>query len=219
MSSAEHAVRIGVRPLASPLPIGLLALTTGSAVLAGDQLHWIPTAQLHAVGWCLLAFVAPLQFTAFVFAVLAHDEGAATGLAVLAGTWAATGVLIVTSPAGPTSRALGVLLCTAAGVLLVPCTVTAASKPLMAAVLAMIAARFALSGAYQLTDAQAVRSASGVLGIVVCALAWYAAAAFALEDAFGRTVLPTLRRHRFPPASASNDADAVAHEAGVRARL
>ncbi len=212
-------VRVTVRPLASPLPIGLLALTTGSALLSARQLHWVSTAQAPSVGWCLLAFVAPLQFSAFIFAVLAHDEGAATGLAVLSGTWAASGLLLVASPPNAANPTLGVLLCAAAGALLVPCAVTVASKPLMTTVLALLAARFALSGVYQLHAVNAVQTAAGVLGVVVSCLAWYSACAFALEDGYGRTVLPTLRARGFPSRSSIDDPDAVAGEAGVRSRL
>jgi uncharacterized protein len=213
------AVRVSVHPLASALPIGLLALTTGSILLSGSQLHWASPSQSSALGWCLLAFVAPLQVSAFVFAMLAHDEGAASGLAVLSGAWAATGLVTATSHPGSRSAVLGVLLCTVAGAVLVPAMVTAASKPLMTVVLALIGARFAITGVYQLNGSTAVETVSGVLGLVVAGVGWYAAAAFALEDGYARTVLPTFRRRRFPPVSAVDDERAVADEAGVRARL
>jgi hypothetical protein len=201
------------------MPVGLLALTVGSIILCGSQLQWVPDGQTAALAWCLLAFVAPLQFTAFVFAVLAHDEGAATGLAVLFGVWAATGVVMLTSPAGSTSPALGILLCAAAGALLVPAAVTAFSKPLMTAVLVLIGARFALSGVYEFGDSSAVRTSAGALGVAVSCLAWYAAAAFAVEDGVGRTLLPTARARPFPPTPATEDPGIATAEAGVRARL
>ena len=52
--------RIMLRPVASPIPAGFLALAIGTFTLAGLQLRWIATGQGHVVWLCLFALVAPL---------------------------------------------------------------------------------------------------------------------------------------------------------------
>lgn len=214
--------RIYLRPLATPLPIGMLALAVGSLVLAGKQLQWISTTQSHMVGWCLLGFVVPLQLIGFVFALLTRDEGAASAMAVLSGTWLATALVTLHGAAGSRSAGLGLLLIAAAGALLVPAAVAAPTKPLIGLVVAVTAARFAITGGYQLGAGSSWQTVAGVVGLVVTGVAWYAAAAFALEAGQRRQVLPTLRRsgHAGPSPEESGDPiGPVTHDAGVRSQL
>lgn len=214
--------RILLRPIATPLPIGMLALAVGSFVLAGLQLSWISTSQGSDIALCLLAFVVPLQLISFVFGYLSRDEGAASGLATLSGTWFAIGLVTLTSVPGSTSGALGLLLIASCGALLVPVAVAASSKPLMATVIAITAARFLLSGVYQLTGSSGWHTASGIVGLVVAGLAWYAAAAFALESGNRRAVLPVFRRrgHAGPdPSSTDQPLGPVEWDAAVRSQL
>jgi succinate-acetate transporter protein len=51
-----------------------------------------------------------------------------------------------------------------------------------------------VTGAYELTTADGWKTAAGVVGLVLCVLAVYAALAMALEDVLDRTVLPIGRR-------------------------
>ena len=60
--------------------------------------------------------------------------------------------------------------------------------------LATSAVRFALTGLYQLTAGSGWKEVAGLAGIVLCAIAAYAAAALLIEDARGSTVLPVGRR-------------------------
>lgn len=213
---------IFLRPIATPLPIGMIALAVGSLVLAGLQLSWITTAQGHMVALCLLAFVVPLQLVSFVFGYLSRDEGTASALGTLSGTWFAIGLVLLGSAPGSTSGALGLLLIAATGALLVPVAVSTASKPLIAAVFAVTALRFLLSGIYQLTGGTGWHTAAGVTGLVVVALAWYAAMAFALEAGRRKAVLPVFRRsgHAGPdPSSGDDPIGPVSHDAAVRSQL
>ncbi|MFL5880453.1 MAG: hypothetical protein ACJ782_10235, partial [Actinomycetota bacterium] len=62
----------------------------------------------------------------------------------------------------------------------------------------------------------------GLVGLLLAALAMYAAWAFELEDTAKRTVLPTLRRGKGAQALHQGLLDQVAevdHEAGVRQQL
>ena len=75
--------------------------------MAGLQLGSIPAAEGQQVALCVLAFTVPLQFVASVFAFLARDGVAATGMGLLSGIWAATALVLLTAPPGSTSNALG----------------------------------------------------------------------------------------------------------------
>jgi succinate-acetate transporter protein len=79
-----------------------------------------------------------------------------------------------------------------------------------AAVLTAAALRFATTGIYELTASAGWRDVAGLVGLVPCAIALYAALALALEDARGETVLPLGRRH---------SARGAMPEAGVREQL
>jgi len=148
--------QVVLRPLASPLPLGLLALAVGSFTVAGLQLSWVPAAGQHMVGMVLLAFVVPLQLL---------------------------------------------------------------SNGLACAVMAMTAARFLVTGVYELSGSRDWMTAAGVMGVALAAVALYAALAFDLEDASGRTVLPTLRRGATHPALSRGKPGELEKEAGVRRTL
>lgn len=216
------APRIFLRPIATPLPIGMLALAVGSIMLAGLQLRWVASTQGHMIALCLLGFVVPLQLISFVFGYLSRDEGTASALATLSGTWFAIALVTVASAPGSTSGGLGMLLVAASGALLVSVAVTASSKPLISLVLLVAAARFLTSGLYQLGVGSSWRTVSGVIGAVLTGLAWYTAMAFALESANRKAVLPVFRiPHRSGPApsSTAEPIGPVAHEAAVRSQL
>ena len=216
------AAQVFLRPIATPLPIGMIALAVGSLVLGGLQLSWISTTQGHMVALCLLAFVVPLQLVSFVFGYLSRDEGTASALATLAGTWFSIGLVTLAAVPGSTSGGLGLLLVAATGALLVPVAVAAASKPLVSTVFAVTALRFLLSGIYQLTGGGSWQTASGVVGLVVVAAAWYTAIAFALEAGHRKAVLPVFRRrgHAGPdPSSGDDPIGPVSHDAAVRSQL
>lgn len=211
-----------LRPISSALPLGFLALFSGSLMLSAVQLRWIPAAQSHTVAIGVLAITVPLQLLGCVFGFLGRDPACGTGMGMLGGTWAAVGVSTLVSPPGRADAGIGVVLVTAAGGLLVPTVVGAAGKVLVAVVMGGAAARFAISGGYELTGSPAWEHSSGLAGVAVAALAGYAAAAFELEGAQGRTVLPIGRWGRGRQAVTGDFADQtadLAHEAGVRHQL
>ncbi|MGH2892715.1 MAG: hypothetical protein ACRDPM_05525, partial [Solirubrobacteraceae bacterium] len=94
----------------------------------------------------------------------------------------------------------------------------ASSKPLPGAIFAGAALRFAAAGVYQLSTIIFWEHAAGVLGLLVTALALYAALAFELEGQREHPVLPTFRRGRAAAAirdGAGSD-HRLATEPGVR---
>lgn len=102
---AQDATRIMLRPIASPLPVGFLALFVGSLLLSSLQLHWVPAPERHEVAIGILAFTVPLQLIGCLYGFLCRDVIASTGLGVLGGTWATLGVTLVSSP--PSARSPG----------------------------------------------------------------------------------------------------------------
>ncbi len=142
-------------------------------------------------------------------------------MGVLAGTWATAGYVTLTSAPGSTSQGLGVVLLTAAVAMLVPAS-AASGKLVAAGVMGLTAARFAVTGLYELTASPAWKTTAGVTGLVRAGAALYAAAGFELEDAKRTTVLPLLRRgpgRQAMHGGVANQLDGVAHEAGVREQL
>lgn len=214
--------RIVLRPIGNPLPLGFLALAGGTFVVSGLQLSWVGPTGGDDVGLVLVAFVAPLQLLASVLGFLARDVVAGTGMGVLAGTWLAVGLVTFRAPPGATSEALGLLLIIAAVAMLVPASAAAAGKLVPAAVLATTALRFAVTGVYELVDRPGWADAAGVIGLILCGLALYAALALTLEDTRRSTVLPLLRRGAGARSLGGDLADQlgrVEREAGVREQL
>lgn len=218
----ESIARVVVRPIASPLALGFLALAIGSFVLAGLELGVVSVDQSSVVALVLVALVAPLQFIAMIYGFLARDAVAATGMGILSATWATVGIIMLTQPPGAISSGKGLLLLASAVALLVPAATGFTTKAVAGLVMITAAARFALTGAYQLNGIDGVQTAAAILGFVLSGIALYAAFAFELEDSKRRTILPTLRNNmgrRAMQGDLSDELAQVRHEAGVREQL
>lgn len=106
--------------------------------------------------------------------------------------------------------------------MLVPGAAAVAGKLVPAALLATTAARFATTGIYQLTASGTWEDIAGVVGLVLCALALYAALAMALEDARRATILPLGRTglgRESLGGSFAEQVQRIEREAGVREQL
>jgi uncharacterized protein len=211
--------RVFLRPIGSPLTVGMSGLVVASIVESGYDLGWIPKAQGLDVGLILLAVPFVLQLLATIFSYLARDgaTGAATG--VLATSWLALGLLHVASPKGHTSGAFGLMLLSSGGVLALSAVAVCSAKPLPGCVFLLAGLRFALAGVYELSVAGVWQDVAGIVGLFVAAVAAYCVLAFELEGQQHRPVLPTLRRGRGAVAVGDDVAgqlDGIAREAGVR---
>lgn len=215
------ATRVVLRPLATPMPLGFLALMLSTVMFAVVELGWIPVTQSREAALVAVVLTAPLQFLASVMGFLSRDPVAATGMAILSGTWALIGISTLLSPPGTTSPGLGVLLACAGVAMMIPAS-AGKSKKVAAGVMALAGTRFAITGGYELTDARAWKLAAGAAGLLLAAAALYAALGLELESANRRTILPLGR-----PASAEATvrgegpfkAEELAGEPGVRPRL
>jgi uncharacterized protein len=222
LRAVEHAARIVLRPIGNPLPLGFLALAGATLVVSGLQLAWLQQEEGRQVALIVLAFVFPLQLIASVFGFLARDVVAGTGMGVLAGTWLSIAMIKLTSEPGATSDPLGLFLLLAAVAMLVPTAAAATGKLVPAAVLATTAVRFATTGLYEITASDTWKHVAGVTGLVLCALAVYAALAMAIEDARRQTLLPIGRRGLGAASVGGNldeQLERIEREAGVREQL
>ncbi|WP_328854026.1 GPR1/FUN34/YaaH family transporter [Microbispora hainanensis] len=234
-------VRVVLRPMGSPLPLGFLGLAMATTAFAVVELRLVSAAQAHIAALAVLLFTAPLQFLVSVLAFLARDPVAGAAMGILSGTWAVVGAVTLTSAPGTSAPgtsapgtsapgtsapgtadpALGVVLLTAAAAMLVP-ALAGLPKLLAAVVMTISATRFALTGVYELTASPEWRTAAGVAGLVLAAAAYYAALAFELEDTHGRALLPVARLGRARTALRGDLGDqtkGLAREAGVRDQL
>lgn len=216
----QRVVRIVVRPMASPLPLGFVGLAGGTIALSAQQLGWVPAQQSHMVAVAALLMAVPLQLVASLVGFPSRDPAAATAMGTLAVSWATVGVLTLLGPPGSRSPVLGVMLLFATGAVLVSAVVAAPTKGLVAVVLLVAAVRFAVTGVYEYVGGRAWELAAGWIGLALCVLAVYAALAMELESMRKRPVLPTLRHGAGRAALAGADGLGPVHrEAGVREQL
>jgi uncharacterized protein len=214
--------RVMLRPIAGPLALGFFGLAAATFVMSGLQLGWVDSTEGKQVAVCILAFTVPLQFAASLLGFLARDGVAATGMGVLAGTWAVIGLVTFSAKPGSTSDALGLFLLLAGVAIWAPASAAFVSKLVPALVLSIAGLRFLVTGVYQLTSNEAWEDTAGVIGLLLAAFAIYAAYAAELEDVLKRPVLPLGRRGRGESAVRGTYAEQianVAHEPGVRQQL
>lgn len=214
--SHTHVV---LRPIGSPLPLGMSGLAIGSFVESGFDLHWVNAAEAHQVGLILLAVPFPLQLLACVLAYLARDGTVGAALGVLASSWLAIALIHVTANPGQTSAALGLMLMASGGALSLSAIAASQSKRLTACVFMTAGARFMIAGVYLLSRNGAWQTVAAVLGLLLTAAAGYCVLAFELEGQRHRTVLPTFRANSGAAAirdDFTTQVDEVEHEAGVR---
>ena len=219
--STEQPYRIVLRPIANPLPIGMLALLVSTSSVAALQLGLVPTDQSQVVGRAVVAIALVLQLPGAYLGFQARDPAAGTGMAVLGSTWLVVGLTLAFGTPGEPAPGLGMLLLAAAAALFVPIAASIA-KPVTVLVLGTSLVRFAVTGVAQLTGSAGWETAAGVLGLALGAVALYAAMAFELEDVHQRSVLPLGRTgpaHHAMEGGMREQLSGIENEAGVRQQL
>jgi succinate-acetate transporter protein len=223
LAPSSTVARVTLRPIASPLPLGAFALVPAGLLLSGMQLGWFAQSDARTVAFMILGFAVPLQLTASVFAFLGRDALVGTGFGLFTGIWLAFALTQISGSVGPTSKVLGVffLACAALFVMMAGGGILG-GKAAAGAVVIAGAARFLLSGLYELTESTGVEHAAGIVGLVFVAVALYVGTAALLEDSAHRTVLPIGRRGRARDALEGDlpaQLNVLEHEAGVRDQL
>lgn len=212
-------VRIVLRPIGTPITVGMAGLAIASLVQSGLDLHWIAPTQGRDVGFILISVPFLMQGFASVLSYLARDGAAGAALGILSTTWLGYGLIHLTASPGSTSGALGLLLLAASGTLLFSGLAVTVLKPLIGLIFVVEAARWAVAGIYQLSHIHSWQHAAGIIGCVVTGLAGYGAVAFELEGEMHHPVLPTLRRANGRTAIEAGfeaQTQGVINEAGVR---
>ena len=218
----RQRVVISLRPIGAPMPIGLFGLAAATFVLSGLQLGWVEPGEGKKVALVLIGFSFAAQLLAAVLSFLGRDGTVATAMSVLALSWLVVGLFLNTSPPGSTSDVLGLFLIFSGTAMAMTGLSATASKLVPAAVFLLAALRFLATAAYELSGGTGWERTAGVLGLVLFALALYAAWAAELEDALGRTVLPLGRRGKGKVAvhgSLLVQVKEVPTEPGVRTKL
>jgi succinate-acetate transporter protein len=219
---AAERVSIGLRPIGTPIALGFFGLAAATFVLSSLQLGWVEPAEGRNVALALMGFAFLAQGTAAIFSFLARDGTAATAMGVLGLTWLVVGLVMLTSPAGSISDALGIFLLFSASAIALTGLTTMLSKVVPAVVFLVASVRFVLVAIYELDGGTAWKHAAGIAGLVLFALAMYAAWAAQLEDAVGKTVLPMGRHRKGKVArfgTLLEQVKDVPHEAGVSTQL
>jgi uncharacterized protein len=219
---AEAVFRVVLRPIASSLPLGFFAFMVGTVLLTVLELRWVPDSEAGQLMVLVLAFVVPLETISGLFAFLARDSGAATGLTALGAAWTATALTVFRGKPGTLSVPLATFLLALTAILIVMAAASVQGKPLFGLLLLAGAARFALTGAYQLTGSVPVEQAAGWLGAPIAVFALYGGLALLLEEGSQRMVLPLGRRGRARASlegSFARQVHQAEQEAGVRRQL
>jgi succinate-acetate transporter protein len=216
---AYGQTRVVLRPIATPFPLGFLGLAAASTVFSASELGFVPSADRIETGILILAIAPVPQLVASLLGFSARDAVAGTGLGTLAWTWAAIGLTLLTAPRSP---ALGMALFVSSPALLLSSWIAGRQKVTPALVMLAGSIRFLLTGIYEVSGVDALKTASGVAGLVLAGLAVTAAAALEVEDSLGRPFAPTLRRgegRRALQDGLGAQVAGTAHEAGVRRTL
>ncbi len=213
--------RVMLRPTGNPLPLAFMALAIATVGFSALQLGIVAPAEEHVIALAVLVLTVPLQLLSSVIGFGARDSIAGTGMAMVSGVWAMIAVSTLLSEPGSSSPALGILLQVAALALLVPVSASR-GKVLASMVLVGSAVRFSVTGISHLSSAPAWEVAAGILGMLLGALALYAALGFELEESAHPVQLPLTRRKAgLEPFrdSLEEQVDQIASEAGVRRQL
>ncbi|MDI9883709.1 GPR1/FUN34/YaaH family transporter [Streptomyces sp. HNM0645] len=215
----RRMARINLRPIASPMPLGFYTVAIASVIVGCFQLGVFEEDAHRAVGLAILpAFV--LQLLVGWFAFGARDVLAATLMACFSGLWLASSLTLALDPPGG-MRVLGVLNAVFALFALLMASVAGRKRALWL-VLCTAVPRFAVAALANLTGASWLGTVSGLLGLLLAAVALYTAFALMLEDMRGEQVLPIGRSgpaHRAVEGDLSVQLRDLERQAGVRRTL
>src|SRR3954454_25076817 len=140
-------VRVFLRPIGTPIALGMGAILIGTVMLSGLQLEWLKGAdEQQTVGFIGLAAAFPLELLASVLAFLARDALAGTGLGLFSGIWSVTGLTLLTGQPGATNDGYGMFLILAAIGLVLLLLSAGTSRLFFGALLTTGSARLLVSG-------------------------------------------------------------------------
>jgi uncharacterized protein len=180
-------LRIVLRPMASPMPLGFYTVAIANVLVASLQLGIIGAGERRDVALLILPAFA-IQLIVGIACIAARDSIAATLMASFAGTWLADALFYLFGTPGSSSAyaVFSFTFCVFVAML----AVAARPKAALFAVLVVASPRFLVSGLAAATGNADVSKAAGCLGFLLAAVAIYTAFALLIEDVRGHTVLP-----------------------------
>src|SRR4051812_29386204 len=220
--SFPDRLSITLRPVASPVSLGLFGLAAATLVMSGLQLGWVEPSEGRTASFVLMGFAFVAQLLASLVAMSARDGVVATAMGVLSLTWLVFGLTLFTSTPGSTSDALGLFLVFSGAAMVLTALTASMGKVVPALVFATAGLRFLFTAVYEFSASGAWKRVSGIVGLILFALAMYTAWAAQLEDATGKTVLPIGRRNTGAVAlegSLLEQTGRIRNEPGVRRML
>lgn len=218
---AKTPVQITLRPYASSIPLASFAFGIGNALYGASLLHWIPTGESALMGMVLLVFVAPLELAPSLLAFLARDGGGATSFALFGASWVVQGLLLLQHAPQQSATAAVFQACVAMALLLLS-IITFRGKPLFGCVLVVAFVRTGAAAVLALREVAWLGTLTGVLSLLLTALAFYCAFAFLEEDVTGDLSKLTFRTGDAKAAmegSLDEQVESLEREAGVRKQL
>jgi uncharacterized protein len=215
----RSTVRIVLRPIGSPMPLGFFTVAIDSALVSALQWGILPAGGDRAVALIVFpAFV--VQAIVGVFSFLGRDSLAATLMLSFATTWLVDALVFWLRPPGD-KEALGIFLIVFAVFAAIMLS-AALPKRALAAVLVAAVPRFFFSGLADVTGSQAISEVAAVLGFLLAAVALYTAFALLWEDTRGEEIVPVGRlgpaRHA-TQGSLAVQLRNIERQAGVRRTL
>jgi succinate-acetate transporter protein len=212
-------LRIMLRPMASPMPLGFYTVAIATVMLSASQLGIIGAAERREVALIILpAFV--LQAIVGIACIAARDAIAATLMTSFAGAWLANGLFYLFGEPGK-SAALATFSFTFL-VFILMLAVAARPKAALFAVLVVAAPRYFFAGLAAASGNADISKVAGSLGFLLAVVAMYTAFALLLEDVRGHTVLPIGRSGPAREAIEGSMESQIAgyeHMAGIRRTL
>jgi uncharacterized protein len=184
------ALRIVLRPMASPMPLGFYTVAIASVLVSALQLGIIGQGERDEVALLILPAFA-IQTIVGIACIAARDSIAATLMTSIAGTWLANALFYLFGKPG-SSGAEAVFSLTFC-VFIIMLAFAARPKVALFAVLVVAGPRFFVSGLADATGNVDLSKAAGSLGFLLAVVAMYTAFALLLEDVRGHTVLPVGR--------------------------
>jgi uncharacterized protein len=222
-ATPEAHVRVMLRPVGTPIALGMAALMIGTTMLAGLELGWLEgMTEQRTVAFVALGAAFPLELLAAIFAFMARDALTGTGLGVFSTMWLVSGLTLITGRPGATNDALGMFQILGAIALVLLLLSAGRGRLVLGLVLACGCARLAVTGLYEIDATHGLDIASGIVGLVLGAASAYGIVALLMEDLPRRSLLPLGRSGRAASSvegSFADQLDDLEHEAGVRRTL
>lgn len=191
--------RVVLSPIAAPSILGLFAFMGATLMVGAWQAGWYGTATTPLVLFPFALFFGGVaQLIAGFFAFRARDGVAVAAHGTWGSFWIAWGILqllVATGvqpaiPLGVRNTSFAFWFIALAAITMMAALAALAQNILIAGVLATLAAGSALTAAGFWGGFLTVTRIGGWLFVVSSAIAWLAASAMMLENAFGRTILP-----------------------------